>query len=733
MKLIRSALALAGLAVVASSLPAQFVWTGGSSTNGSVQDATNWQANTPPTPVGDGTETLTFSSTTGQSIVLFPTMAVLDLDFPNLYSPAYTLAGLGGPSTLTLNGNMSFGGNDVDIDSTLTLSLSAGTHTISFPNGLLQLGLNGPITGPGALSFTTNGIVTMYGANTYAGGTTIDGPEVNLYGSISHPTSDLILGQAIGAHVGIYGGATVSDNQGRIAIGSNANSSVYVDGATTSWTNAGYLYVGEAGVANMQVTNGATVSSANTSIGNNTGGSGILSLNASTLTQTGTLYVGALGQGQLYAAAGSVISDTNGSIGNNVGGTGGYVSLSDPTTVWNNTGNLYVGASTSGFLYVSTGASVNAANLFIGNAAGSSGTVAISDPGSSLNISSSFYVGNGGSGTLVLTGGAVNVGNGNGVIYLGGSAGSTGSLFIGDSESGQGVINAAAISGGAGIGVINLQTTATSASPYFLTRDGTASGVPVVISGPISVDVAAGYNVLNGNNTYSGGTTITGSSTLVAASNNALGTGSVTALGTTGTLNVASGVTISNTIVTGFGGTLAGNGTIASMVTAGTNLNLSPGDLIGKLTFSNGLILDQNGGLILQIQQAGGAAGTGYDLVNVSGGGLNITSTTGNPFKIYLYSLNLTGAAGNVSDFSSSTGYAWTLFTSTGLTNFAANRFAIDTTNFSNSLGLGGFAIVQSGNDIILDFSPIPEPETWALLASGLGAMAWVVRRRRKV
>jgi autotransporter-associated beta strand protein len=325
----------------------------------------------------------------------------------------------------------------------------------------------------------------------------------------------------------------------------------------------------------------------------------------------------------------------------------------------------------------------------------------------------------------------LNVGgvSGTGTIHLGHTAG-TGTLHIGYDGEGYNsgaVINANAITTGTGTGTVLFGTSATKASPYYLTKDATSSGTFVAILGATQVQQIDGYNVLGGASTYTGGTTISGG-TLVAASTGALGVGTVQLNG--GTLSVNSGVTLTNPLTfTVGGGTLSGTGTFGSAATIGSNVHIAPGNSVGTVNFSNGLTLAGGGTLDFEVQ----SAGTGYDLVSVSGGPLNITATSANRFTLKIISLNLSGTPGPVNDFSSASSYAWIFATSAaGITGFDPNAFDYTTAgSFSNSLGVGKFFFTQSGNNLILNFTPVPEPSTYALILAGL-AVAGLGYRRRK-
>jgi autotransporter-associated beta strand protein len=249
-----------------------------------------------------------------------------------------------------------------------------------------------------------------------------------------------------------------------------------------------------------------------------------------------------------------------------------------------------------------------------------------------------------------------------------------------------------------------------------------------------------GGNNYDGNNpypTYSGGTTIN-NGILVAGSSNALGTGPITLNGTYASLQTAAGVTLTNTILFGAnGGTLRGSGTFLSPITVGENVILAPGSSPGILTFASGLTLAGGGSLNFEVQYANGGPGTGYDLVSISSGTLNITADSDTPFTIFLSSLNTFGGPGNVTDFSGSSNYSWMIFEGNslgGIANFDPDSFVLDTYSFTNDLQGGTFSLSLGMNGsnpaIYLNFTAVPEPSTWTLL--GVGLLAGLIARRRR-
>jgi hypothetical protein len=189
--------------------------------------------------------------------------------------------------------------------------------------------------------------------------------------------------------------------------------------------------------------------------------------------------------------------------------------------------------------------------------------------------------------------------------------------------------------------------------------------------------------------------------------------------------------------------TVGGTGTIlASGKTVTANGTLSPGNSPGTLTQDGGALqLGGGGALNWQVHDVDGAAGSGYDTVSLINGAtldLSLLSAV-NPYNINLWSLSGTSPDlnGDAINFDNTKGYIWTLFsTSTAITAFDPSFFNIilaannGTNGFSNALGGGFFSVglADSDTDLVLNFTPVPEPR--AALLGGLGLLALLRRRR---
>lgn len=454
------------------------------------------------------------------------------------------------------------------------------------------------------------------------------------------------------------------------------------------------------------------------------------------------------------------------------GGTGSPVlSLAGDLTV-----------STPGDVTFASTLTVNLANNALGNTfnIASGATVTIAG-----TISGAVGITKSGAGTLVLSGtntyvdptrvnegvlsvsslgtasGASSLGNDNGVsdylfVRLGnltttGTLRYTGSANVATNRG----IDMAGTTGGAtldasGTGAVtysSLRVTGAGAKSLTLTGDSNATNtlsavIPDSGSGATSlVKSGTGTWSLSGTNTYSGGTTLS-AGRIIADNNAAFGTGGVSMTGGA-TLNVASARTISNALT--FSGSsanvLGGTGTFGSAVTTNNTVVLSPGNSIGTINFSNGLTIGTGSAISFQIYDATGAAGTGYDLINVSGGLLALTATA-NTITFNIVSVNSSGANAAATNFNPAQSYAWTFATmassanSGTITGFNSNLFNLVPGEFTNNNSLAGgsfnFSLSGDQRSLLLNFTPVPEPSTYVLMGAGLSLLAGAAWRRKR-
>lgn len=254
-------------------------------------------------------------------------------------------------------------------------------------------------------------------------------------------------------------------------------------------------------------------------------------------------------------------------------------------------------------------------------------------------------------------------------------------------------------------------------------------------------------------NTYSGGTTIgsggDNAAGIVASNNNALGL-STSPVTVYGLLATNTGITVANPLTVENGATLAGYGTFSGggSFNIQSYTSISPGIVgvnsaapgtfnippVGSLTFTGGTNMTFGGGgyLYLGITNAIGAPGVGFGTVSIDGT-LNITANSGSPFNIYVYSYAAGSSTPNTAaaNFVNTNTYSWAVVTTGApITGFDPADFVINTSNF-NGLGAGGFYMSVSGDNLMLNFTPVPEPSTWALMVAGAGALGVFAWRRR--
>ncbi|MGZ5546137.1 MAG: golvesin C-terminal-like domain-containing protein, partial [Limisphaerales bacterium] len=237
---------------------------------------------------------------------------------------------------------------------------------------------------------------------------------------------------------------------------------------------------------------------------------------------------------------------------------------------------------------------------------------------------------------------------------------------------------------------------------------GAGTSGPLTFSGDVNVGSSTSTITDTGTNTFSGAVTNTGgfaksgSGLLILSGNSSTApNGPITV--NAGTLRVDG--TYTNSVTVASTATLGGNGTVGTSGTITLNGTISPGASPGTLTTGNETWA---GGAIYrcELTNATGVAGTGWDLVNVSGT-LTITATAGSPFTIKLATLKGNAAAGSMGNFSTDVtgGWKWQIATASGgIVGYDPSVFTIDASSVSNAVNGGSFSLSQTGNDLFLEF-----------------------------
>ena len=413
--------------------------------------------------------------------------------------------------------------------------------------------------------------------------------------------------------------------------------------------------------------------------------------NATFTFDTGTLEVGTLNLGEIASATAN--SGTINAIMNIGGGnaTFGAINMATSTSA--------AGATTTGTLNFTGGTTTINGNITKGGGVGTTANLNLSGAATILDMTSGNLTG---LNTITYTDGLLKNLS---VVNTGMTLAGTGSRVIDQATGVSGQIQGAIT--GSGVG---------------LTKQG------------------VGSLTLSGANTYTGATTVSAGTLLVdtgasiASSASIVNGGLLTVKGTAGNVTVNGG------------GSLGGSGTVGALTLNNGGL-LNPGNSPGTLNATSASLL-AGSTYNWEINNAAGApsaAGTNWDLLNVTGA-LNLsTLDTSNKLDLVLKSLNSSGlATTSLLNFSTGTDYSWVFAQAGSIDNAAftvgadvTDYFNINTTAFNGGAQLASYFKVEVGETTVsgstlktLQLMTIPEPSSASLVALA-GTALLVLRRRR--
>jgi len=684
---------------------ATFTWTGAGANNDFTNPA-NWLGGA--APPNDGSATVVFGDT-GAGPVQLPLFGILNLagiQFQTTATP-YSFSGL----TLinVQDGLSSSAPGGVRFSSSVVVSLTGSTQTVAVSAGTMEI--SGAVLGSATLSKTGAGNLVLSGLNLYSGGTRVEAGTLTFASILSVPVAGLIESSA-NAYVGVT--FTNSVQSGFIDRLDKTNFTGSIGFDTAAGHASPATYTGLIDLTDLNSIAG---------IGSQTSAR----LTGNIKVEQGASYRFGGGAGTLFVEGNLTASSSNVEI-KSVFGTPLTVVLRG-TNTFNGTVNILNSVLVLDSKHALPGVSpfyaTRRLNLTGPGYAGYTENFEVTPAGFLNRIGS--------------------IASPNAIIGID-SANTAAPRIVTDAIdlSAGGTRNDPYYLGTSSRVTLTGNITPTTGDSLYLTAvkgghltvgSTLGSGIPALVVGQTSsFDPQGGTVTLTGNNSYTGGTQVLGG-TLVAGHNSALGLGGIN-VGDRATLSVASSVLLSNPLTLSRGATLSGTGSLATPggVSIGPGVYLTPGGNfhIGTIGLNTGLTLEGGGFLNLNFLSATGTAGTSWDLLNVSGGALNLTATAANPFTINLVTLSANGTAGPVSIFDSTQSYSWTFATAGTINGFPQDAFSINGSAFLNNLGGGTFLVSQNGTGLSLNFTPIPEPSTYVLMALGLGIVAIFEFRRRK-
>ena len=338
-----------------------------------------------------------------------------------------------------------FAQQTVHVDNNSTFTAATGTEAFAtvvagFNSGTVGGVPGGTFVAPAGANVTLSDLFGGFAAGS-SGLISVNGGTIT---AVSPQSQNYIGFNGSGVLTIRNGGAVTGFTQTYVGTNPGSSGTLTVDGPGSRYATAGFIYVGNSGGAQLNVTNGGAVSSQDTvQIGATSSAQAVVSGAGSSLSATGFLGVGVL------PSADGVLTITDGGMATSARGTYlafnaafGASPASTGTVVVSNGGLLtspflVVGTRGPGTLQIQSNGTVTISGKTIVGSIADTGSVGIGGPGATLNVvNDDLIVGAQGNGTMTVANqGTVNV-TGSGGTFIAGQCTGLSSSFCSTTPSG---------------------------------------------------------------------------------------------------------------------------------------------------------------------------------------------------------------------------------------------------------------------------------------------------------